>query len=235
MTIHLQPETCPGPLDGLGEARLRHVDQVLFRVLPVHLPRHPVHPGRGLRADRPIGRRKAVDVHVVQPRGEPCLPVHSCHLSYTIQRTQRVGPGSVSGTRSCRPCSPWLTPSPPPPPPPLPRRCSTVSQVLRSHPTSHPRSSQAYRLSVPWAARPVINPDGRAWGLPVLAHGVPYMPWFSDRAGSTSDSRIATSSVAVHRSDSLGTPILGFRGSIARPAGAPVNAAPRPRGASTHD
>lgn len=32
------------------------------------------------------------------------------------------------------------------------------------------------------------------------------MPWFSDRAGSTSDSHTAASSVAFHFSDSVGTP-----------------------------
>jgi hypothetical protein len=45
------------------------------------------------------------------------------------------------------PCSPW--PAPFPPPPPRPKSCSAASQVLRGCQTSHARSSQAYRLSVP--------------------------------------------------------------------------------------
>ena len=58
---------------------------------------------------------------------------------------------------------------PPPTPPPLPRPCSPVSQVLRTHLTSRARSSglpPRRSLSGP----PSDQPDGRAVGSPGLAH-----------------------------------------------------------------
>ena len=62
-------------------------------------PRHRVHPRRGVRVDRPIRVPEPVNVHMVQQRGEPCLLVSYCHLPHTVQRTGRVLPGPVSGTR----------------------------------------------------------------------------------------------------------------------------------------
>ena len=69
-------------------------------------------------------------------------------------------PGSASGARYARPRFPRPAPFPPPPPPPPQRACSAASQVLRGCPTSHGRSSRAYRLSVPLAARypPICHP-----------------------------------------------------------------------------
>src|SRR5262245_8370607 len=94
----------------------------------------------------------------------------------------------VRGVR-CWPCSPWPVPFPPPPPPPLPRPCPAGSQVLRDRPTAHTRSSQAYRLSVPWTAHPLIRRVG-GHGLSRFSRmKVPYMPWFFDRAGSATGSR----------------------------------------------
>ena len=61
-------------------------------------------------------------------------------------------PGSESGTRCARACSPWSAPFPPPPPPPVPRRCSAASQVLRSGPTSRGRPSSTCVLRLPDAA-----------------------------------------------------------------------------------
>ena len=57
--------------------------------------------------------------------------------------------------------------------------------------TSHARSSQAYRLSVPWTARPVITPAGRRGISRFSRMEIPYMHRFSDRAGSPGGSRIA--------------------------------------------
>ena len=61
------------------------------------------------------------------------------------------------------------------------------------------RTYEAIRLPVPvhlglpprrsLSGPPGDQPGGRARALPVLAHGVPYMPWFFDRAGSANGSR----------------------------------------------
>ena len=66
---------------------LVQVLEVRLQVLPVGLPRHPVHPRRGLRADRPVGRPQTIEVDVVQQRREPRFLVPSCHFTHTIQRT----------------------------------------------------------------------------------------------------------------------------------------------------
>ena len=61
--------------------------EVCLQVLPVVLPRHPVHPGCGLGPDRPVGRSEAGDVDVVQQRREPCFLVLPCYLAHTVQPT----------------------------------------------------------------------------------------------------------------------------------------------------
>jgi hypothetical protein len=147
-----------------------------------------------------------------------------------------VGPHRAlcPGGEFCWPCSPWPIPFPPPPPPPLPRRCSMSSQVLRDHPTSHTRTSQAY---LPFPERPARrstgrasmgSPSSRAWRFRTC-HGS------LTTQGPPTPRANAAGSVAFHRLDSVGTPKLYFRGSITRPARTPVNASPRPRGSSTHD
>src|SRR6478609_7723463 len=74
----------------------------------------------------------------------------------------------------------------PPPAPRSPRRpCSSASQVLRDRPTSHTRSSQDYRLGVPWASRPLITRMGGRGISRFSRMKVPYMPWFFDHAGLT--------------------------------------------------
>ena len=63
------------------------VPKVLFEVLPVVLPRHPVHSRGSARTDRPVRRLQAVDAHVVQKRGEPRVLVPPCCLAHAIQPT----------------------------------------------------------------------------------------------------------------------------------------------------
>jgi hypothetical protein len=85
---------------GPEPARLHPSMQILevgLQVLPVLGPRHPVHPRRGLRADRPVGPPKAGQVNVVQQRSEPCSLVPCCYFPHTIQRIGRPWPGPVSG------------------------------------------------------------------------------------------------------------------------------------------
>src|SRR5438105_5548444 len=105
---------------------------------------------------------------MVQQRREPRFLIPSCYLTHGPARLAHRARRCVRDALCC-PCSPRPVPFPPPPPQPLPRPCSAASQVLRDRLTSRARTSQAYRLSVPWAARPAINMGGRARDLPVLA------------------------------------------------------------------
>ena len=63
------------------------IPKVLFKVLPVVLPCHAVHPRRGLGLQRPVGRPQAVDIDVVQERGEPHILVLPRHSAHAIQVT----------------------------------------------------------------------------------------------------------------------------------------------------
>src|SRR5581483_637090 len=78
------------------------IAKVLLEIQPVLQPRDPVHPGRGLRVQRPIGLPEAIDVNVVQQRGEPCSLVLLCDSTHAIERTWRALPGSESGARFAR-------------------------------------------------------------------------------------------------------------------------------------
>src|SRR6478672_2544545 len=165
------------------------VTEVVLQVLPVGRPRHLVHPRRGIRVDRPIRVPEPVNVHLVQQRGEPCLPC-------LVLPPAAHGPAHWSRRARpcvrdafCWPCSPWSIPFPPPAPRSPRRPCSSASQVLRDRPTSPTRSSQDYRLGVPWASRPLITRTGGRGISRFSRMKVPYMPWFFDHAGSNSASR----------------------------------------------
>src|ERR1039458_8828081 len=73
--------------------------KVDLQLCPVVLPRHAVHPRRGLGLQRPIGRPKAIDVDMVQERGEPRFLVRCCHSAHTTKLTWRALPATVSGAR----------------------------------------------------------------------------------------------------------------------------------------
>ena len=63
-------------------------------------PRDAVHPRRGLGLKRPVGRPQAVDVNVVQERGEPRFLVRLRHSPHTMPaHLARRRSGSVSGAR----------------------------------------------------------------------------------------------------------------------------------------
>jgi hypothetical protein len=75
------------------------IPKVLFEILPVVHPHHPIHPRRGLGLKRPVRRPRTVDLDVVQERGEPCLLLLPCDSAHAIQRAWRALCGSESGTR----------------------------------------------------------------------------------------------------------------------------------------
>ena len=146
--------------------RCVQVPEVGLQVLPVGIPRHPVHPRRSLRADRPVGRSEAVLVDMVQQRGEPCILVPSCYFTHTIQPAR---PGTASGT-----C--FAVRVPLGQPPFLHRlRRRTVALVRRLHRYYGPvRLPPSFISGVPpqrsRAARPAISaagehgiPGSRAW------------------------------------------------------------------------
>src|SRR4051794_10149715 len=76
------------------------VPKIRFEILPVVLPPHPVHPRRGLRPKREIRRPQAIDVNVVQERGEPRILVLLCDSAHAVQRAWHAHSGSESG--ACR-------------------------------------------------------------------------------------------------------------------------------------
>jgi len=63
------------------------IPEVVLQILPVVAPRHAIDPRRGIRADRPIRRPQAINVDVMQERGEPRVPVLPRHLAHAIQVT----------------------------------------------------------------------------------------------------------------------------------------------------
>jgi hypothetical protein len=73
--------------------------EVALKILPVVVPRHAIHPRRGLRPKREVRRPQTVDIDVVQERREPCFLVLLCDLAHAIQRTWRALSGSASGAR----------------------------------------------------------------------------------------------------------------------------------------
>ena len=75
------------------------IPKVLLELHALVLPRHAIHSRRGLRLKRQVRRPQTIDIDVVQKRGEPRIPVRSCHSAHTIQVTERALPGSGSGAR----------------------------------------------------------------------------------------------------------------------------------------
>ena len=75
------------------------ITKVRLEIHAVVLPRHAVHPRRGLGLKRPVRRPQAIDVDVMQKRREPRILVRPCHSAHAIQITERALPGSGSGAR----------------------------------------------------------------------------------------------------------------------------------------
>src|SRR6188472_861267 len=70
-----------------------------LEILAVILPRHAVHPGRGLGPKRPVGRPQAIDIDMVQERSEPRIPVllatRRTRSSALVTLTPALCPGRV--------------------------------------------------------------------------------------------------------------------------------------------
>ena len=144
------------------------IQEIRLQVPSIVVPRHPVHPRRGLRADRPIRPPKPRRRDMVQQRGEPRVLVPSCHLTHTAQRTRRIGSGTGSGMRftvrvplGSLPFLPHLRGRG------LVRRVRRYYEAIRLPTLVHLRRTTLCSLSGP--ARD--QQPGRGWDLPVLAHG----------------------------------------------------------------
>ena len=94
----MRPPSRPGSIAPALDPPVQ-IPKVRFEVLPVGPPRHAVHPRGCPRVQRPVGRPEALDVDVMQERGEPCLLVQLRLPAHATKRTRRVLPGSASGTR----------------------------------------------------------------------------------------------------------------------------------------
>src|SRR5690625_83224 len=155
----IRPPRWPRPVTAAVDPCMQ-VPQVRPQVLLIGPPRHLVHSRRGLRADRRKSPPQTTQIDVMQQRREPRLPVLSCNLAHTIQRTGRALPGPVSGTRFAGR---------------VPLGRPSFLPHLRSHPRGVVRQVRRYygavRLptlvhprrtvtDVPWTTRPMINKPG---------------------------------------------------------------------------
>ena len=121
--------------------------QVGLQALPILGPRHPIHPRRCLRVDRPKALRSRL-------RLTWCSSAVN-RASLSRRATSRTRSSALDAPDpALRPgrVSPAVFPSADPLPSPASataRLCSAGSQVLRDRPTSRARASQAYRLAFP--------------------------------------------------------------------------------------
>jgi hypothetical protein len=132
---------------------------------------------------------------------------------------------------------------PPGSPPSLPhlRNRSLLRRIRRHHETIRlPTLAHLRRATVSSTCFPngppgdhpgrasVGSPGSHAWRLRTC-------PGSLTARGPQTARASADSGVAFRLTDNVSTPIATFRGSIPRPARAPLNASPRPRGTPTHD
>ena len=218
------------PLQPPGE-----VPEVLFQVLAVLLPRHPIHSGRRLWVQPFVGLpQRLLGVDQVRERLEPHTLIPTCCLAYPLPRTVHVFPAR-------RP-----------------------ERVLRARvPVGRGPSLHCLLHRLPGFVRQLLRYSGPV-RLPVLVHlglapfGFPSRPAAPSAAGEHGTSRFPCEALPGMRgvSDRAGTcdvspwrradfafRIQGRRrlpeGVISRlntrPARSPVNASPRPLRAAAHD
>ena len=141
----------------------------------------------------------------------------------------------MSGTRFAGAGSLWPDPFPPSPPPPSIGLCSETSPVLWVCPTSRVRSSSAFVLGLPDAARFLLL-LGQTRDLPVPVPSVSLRARVCDLAGFLNASRWRRPGCCLpHTARASASRSNYFRGSIARPVLPPVNASASPSRASPHD
>ena len=63
------------------------IPKVVLEIQPVLTPRHAVHPRSGLRPKREVRRPQALNVDMVQKRGEPHILVLPRQLAHTTKPT----------------------------------------------------------------------------------------------------------------------------------------------------
>lgn len=75
------------------------IPEVVLEIHAVVRPRDAVHPRRGLRRKREVRHPQAVDIDMVQERGEPRFLIPCCHSAHTTKLAGRAMPGTGSGAR----------------------------------------------------------------------------------------------------------------------------------------
>ena len=184
------------------------ISEPFLHLLGVVLPRFSIDPRRGVSAQRQERIPKAIEVHVVKKRSEPNLPVLSCELTYTVQRTGHallpaLSPGRVLLIRVPLGQAPSLHLL-------RGRRSGVVRRFPRYYePVRLPMSVHRRLATSVFPARPA--PHHRDAG----SHGIsrfpfkkrPHMRRVSDRAGSRTHSPWRAPAVWPSRSlNTVGTP-----------------------------
>ncbi len=167
-------------------------------------------------------------------RGEPHLLGASRDLPYPSERMFTALPGPVPGSWFALSDSSWPGPFPPSPPPggAHPVLCSATSQVLRTRPTAHVRSSRPCPLRVLRADHGAITVDC-SWALPASAQKASTRARGHRLRGT--HRCLAMAAQMVLPSDSqkcVGVPIDWISELISLPMCAPVNASRPPLRAS---
>jgi hypothetical protein len=63
------------------------IPNVVLEIQSVLTPRHAIHPRRGPRLQRLIDRPQAIDINVMQKRGEPHIPLLPRHPAHATKLT----------------------------------------------------------------------------------------------------------------------------------------------------
>ena len=82
----VHPARRPGPVSAPLNPGVQ-IPKIPLQVLPIGIPRLAVDPRGRLRAQRPIRTTEAIDINMMQERGEPRVPVLRGNLPHTLQRT----------------------------------------------------------------------------------------------------------------------------------------------------
>ena len=211
------------------------IHEVLLENLPVLVPRHAIHPRRGLRPKREVRLPEAIDIDMMQERGEPHILVLPRHTAHTNQPAWHALPGTVSGARRASRVSlgrsPFLHR--------LRRPALGVVRRLRRYYgiVGLPTIVHHGITALAFPARPALpSPQADDRGTSRFSRPeIPRMHRFFDPAGSADGSRKRRRRCCLPPCRTASAPqTRRLRGSIARPARTPTDASPPPLRTTTH-